>query len=239
MPKGDVMSELEPTTLTKLIRLEKILGVTFKNKRLLLQAITHGSYKFQEDPVDATPSYSSFEYYGDAVMRYLLIKVLIKQDLATNLINVLSFKQDVLTNQFLEKMAHSLNLDEFIRTCSVNLDQSPKVRADVIEAIFGALEIDQGPEAALNLFERLFKDDIRKMVPTDEERLRTELYRIAKECNAKIAIETRQFDKHFETCVYINNCLLVMRRSRQPEPNLIRALKDSVNELRTRAIKFN
>ncbi|KKY13695.1 putative dicer-like protein 2 [Diplodia seriata] len=51
-------------------RVEEIIGYTFKNKHLLLEALTHPSFSSYREA--ASSSYQRLEYLGDAVLDYIL-----------------------------------------------------------------------------------------------------------------------------------------------------------------------
>jgi len=54
-----------------IVRLENLLGYTFENKALLLEAITHPSHT-----LSTVPSYQRLEFLGDAVLDYIVTKLI-------------------------------------------------------------------------------------------------------------------------------------------------------------------
>jgi len=54
-----------------IVRLESLLGYTFQNKALLLEAITHPSHT-----LSTVPSYQRLEFLGDAVLDYIVTKLI-------------------------------------------------------------------------------------------------------------------------------------------------------------------
>ena len=57
-----------------MMRLEALLGYTFQNKSLLLEAVTHPSHT-----LSTVPSYQRLEFLGDAVLDYIVTKLIFDQ----------------------------------------------------------------------------------------------------------------------------------------------------------------
>jgi len=63
--------------IDKIKQLEQIIGYTFKDKSLLLAAITHRS--FVAEYHKKIPDYEVLEFLGDAVISLIISEILIKQ----------------------------------------------------------------------------------------------------------------------------------------------------------------
>jgi ribonuclease-3 len=118
--------------------LEKQLGYTFKKDQLLLQALTHRSKH--------SKNYERLEFLGDSVLSLCISEHLFKttqhQEGPLSVI-----RSDLISKANLNQIALSLDVDRLIRTANKQ-KISASIRADVIEAIIGAIYLDGGLEPA-------------------------------------------------------------------------------------------
>lgn len=124
--------------------LEQRLGYAFRNRALLLEALTHASY-LQDEPLSG-PNNQRLEFLGDTVLQFILTDALYREfpDVREG---VLSRRRAILTKgKFLTQMARALGLDACIRLNKSEADAGGRERAsileDVFEALLGALYLD-------------------------------------------------------------------------------------------------
>lgn len=130
--------------------LEEILGYTFRNQELLIQACTHVSR------LQASREYhlsnQRLEFLGDAVLRLVLASTAYHTFPAEDE-GKLSRQVEILGhNEHLASLAMKFNLSDFILTQNEAKSQAlvhqSGVLADTMEAIIGAIYLDAGWEGA-------------------------------------------------------------------------------------------
>ncbi len=146
-------STLHPES--EIAELEVKLGVSFNNRDLLRQALTHESFinEWGEvDPEDGLASYERLEYLGDAVLNYAVANALFERSDAANEGELSIGRAYIVCKDSLAGAAQELNLGDHILRGKGEISYSPHVRDSVLEdsfeAIIGAIHEDQGFEAA-------------------------------------------------------------------------------------------
>ena len=141
--------------------LENIIGYTFKDKELLIQALTHRSFTNENH---LTKHNERLEFLGDAILQYVS---------TTNLYNlypeenegVLSMYRSLLVKTgFLIEVANKLDIRVYMR---VSAGQKREVEnmnlsifADAIEALIGAIYVDGGIDSVRGFIEKHILNDI-------------------------------------------------------------------------------
>jgi len=130
-------------------KLEKKLGISFKNKDLLTEALTHRSY-LNEFPRWHLPHNERLEYLGDAVLELLVSEELFERFPKEPEGRLTVLRAALVNYQILAKVAESLELDRFILMSRGERKDTGKARevilANAIEAVIGAMYMDQGLE---------------------------------------------------------------------------------------------
>src|SRR3989344_7202610 len=127
--------------------LENIIGYTFKNKDLLVEALTHRSY-LNENTKWHLPHNERLEYLGDAVLELSVTESLFKKyaDAPEGRMTVL--RAALVNYQMLAKIGDGLRLENFILMSKGEKGGSTKARevilANAMEALIGALYMDGG-----------------------------------------------------------------------------------------------
>jgi ribonuclease III len=148
--------------------LEKTIGVKFKNEELLTEALTHRSY-LNEYPRWRLPHNERLEYLGDAVLELIVTEELFKKfpEYAEGQMTVL---RAALVNAVrLSKVGDDIGLEKFILLSRGEKKDTGKARevilANAMEALIGAIYLDQGIEAAhafVKKFVWKYLDEIQK-----------------------------------------------------------------------------
>ena len=141
---GDIADE------DNLNALEAQLQVTFHNRALLLRAVTHHSCCSETAVRD---SYDTLEFLGDAIISAHVVEYIYRRYPEASEGEMTALKSEAVSRRAFAKIGQYLGLFPFIRVDMANLrtfnDRSrDSLCADVLEAIVGAIHIDQGPEAA-------------------------------------------------------------------------------------------
>lgn len=136
--------------------LEKILGVTFKSTDILRQALVHRSY-LNENPNFHLGHNERLEFLGDAVLELVVTDYLYHHyDLPEG--ELTNLRAAIVRGEMLSKIAEELELDDFLLLSRGERKDTGKARqyilANAVEAVIGALYLDQGYEAAAKLIDR-------------------------------------------------------------------------------------
>jgi ribonuclease-3 len=137
-------------TTDNLIALEALLQVSFNDPALLLRAVTHHSF-CSEDTI--RNSYDTLEFLGDAIIGAHVVEHVYRMFPDASEGEMTALKSEVVSRRMLARVGQQLGLFPFIRVNVANLRtfnerSRDSLCADVVEAIVGAVHIDQGPEAA-------------------------------------------------------------------------------------------
>lgn len=137
-------------------QLEKNLGVKFKNTDLLVSSLTHRSY-LNENRSFHLPHNERLEFLGDAVLELVSTEFLY-QNYPHPEGELTNFRSALVNYRMLSEIAKRLGLEEFLlmsRGEAKDLGRARQViLANVIEAVIGAIYLDQGYEAAKEFIER-------------------------------------------------------------------------------------
>jgi len=143
---------IDPATLG---RLEERLGYTFRDRALLEQALTHSSFAFENQGQEGAPidcHYERLEYLGDAVIDLIASDLLIRRfgDAPEGALSRL--RAGLVNADRLSGLARALDLGEAMRLGrgeeSTGGRDKPSILADAYEAVFGAIYMDGGYDAA-------------------------------------------------------------------------------------------
>ena len=141
----------------RISQLEAKIGFEFKNKDLLLQALTHRSY-LNENTKWHLPHNERLEYLGDAVLELVVSEELYKKfpDFPEGKLTVL--RAALVNYQLLARVAEDMNLSKFILMSRGENRDVGKARevilANAIEAVIGAIYLDHGLEEVRKFTDR-------------------------------------------------------------------------------------
>jgi len=138
-------------------KLQEILKIKFKNRDLLLNAITHKSF-------DNERNYEKLEFLGDRVLGLVLSLKLIEL-YSDQKVGILDKKLASLVNRnkCLE-VGKILKLDEFILTGNLNKKTTKienKIISDSCESIIGAIYLDKGYDFTKKFILNLWNDFLK------------------------------------------------------------------------------
>lgn len=145
-------------------KLQKILGVKFKNQDLLKSAIVHRSY-INEHKSFSLEHNERLEFLGDAVLELVTTDYLYK-----NYPNpegeLTNWRASLVNAKMLADIARFLNLESYLyMSKGESQDANPKARnyilANALEAVIGAIYLDQGLKAT----KKFIQDQILVKLP--------------------------------------------------------------------------
>lgn len=129
--------------------LENIIGVSFKRKELLEEALTHRSY-LNENPKWPRSHNERLEYLGDAALELAVSDELFKKFPKFSEGQLTVLRAALVNYQMLSKIALSIKLDKYVLMSKGERGDIFKAKevilANAFEALIGAIYIDQGFE---------------------------------------------------------------------------------------------
>jgi len=140
-----------------LAELEALLQVTFKDRSLLQRAITHHSCCPETAVHD---SYDTLEFLGDAILGAHVVEYIYRNFPDASEGEMTALKSEVVSRRVLSKIGQEIGLFPYIRVDLANMRtfnerSRDSLCTDVLEAIIGAIQLDQGPEAARDFVARI------------------------------------------------------------------------------------
>jgi len=137
--------------------LETLLQVTFNDRALLRRAVTHHSCCSETAIRD---SYDTLEFLGDAIISAHVVEHIYRNYPDASEGEMTSLKSEVVSRRVFAKIGQQLGLFPYIRVDIANLRtfnerSRDSLCADVLEALVGAIHIDQGPEVAREFVARV------------------------------------------------------------------------------------
>jgi len=144
-------------------RLEAALGHGFGRRELLRQALTHRSF--------GSPHNERLEFLGDSVLNCVVAGALYDSFAALKEGELSRLRASLVRQETLADIARDLDLGEMLQLGEGELKsggaQRPSILADALEAIFGAVYVDAGFDAARTVIERLYQPIMVRIDPSD------------------------------------------------------------------------
>ena len=143
------------------ITLRERLGYAFRRPELLAQALTHRSYGASHN--------ERLEFVGDAVLNCVVAAALFERFPAIPEGELSRVRASLVNRGTLARLARALALSGEIRLGEGELKSGgadrPSMLADALEAIFGAIFVDAGYDAARAVVERVYADELIDLDP--------------------------------------------------------------------------
>lgn len=154
------MEQTAPEREKLLDELEKKLGVSFINKALLNQSLTHSSYGHEK----TVPDNERLEFLGDAVLKLAVSEYIYNKFPQSNEGDLTKIRASVISDETLAKIGRKYNLGDYI-LLSANEKKSGGPRrksnvANAMEALLGAVYLDAGIGRARDLIIDFLRDEI-------------------------------------------------------------------------------
>ena len=159
--------------MSDLANLEKKIGVQFKDRKFLQKALVHRSY-INEHPDFKLGHNERLEFLGDAVLEIIVTEYLFQNYPETPEGDLTNWRASLVNANMLYTVANELGIEEYLMLSKGEAkDKNTKARqyilANAMEALIGAMYLDQGIEAPRQFI-------IKNIVSHLEEILRKELY---------------------------------------------------------------
>ena len=151
---------LEGFTLEEL---ENRIGYCFKDKTLLMQAITHSSYT-NEQKINKQKHYERLEFLGDAVLELVISDFLFHEHLDKTEGELSKKRASMVCEQALSFCAKDLEMGSFFLLGkgeeATGGRERDSITSDVMEAVIGAIFLDNGLDAATTFINRFILSDL-------------------------------------------------------------------------------
>ena len=128
-------------------KLEEKIGYRFRDRELLLTALTHSSYanERRENPCE---SYERLEFLGDSILGYVTAEFLFRHEPPLPEGRMTRLRADLVCEQSLHQTALRLNLGDYMRLGRgeehTGGRQRPSILADMVESVIAAMYLDSG-----------------------------------------------------------------------------------------------
>lgn len=142
-------------------QLEQRLGYQFQQATLLEQAVTHRSHGAVHN--------ERLEFLGDAVLNCSIAQLLFAKYARLDEGDLSRLRANLVKQSSLADIAEHLGLSTYLRLGEGEMKSGgfrrPSILADTMEAIFGAVLVDGGFEAARDVITRLFEPVLKSVDP--------------------------------------------------------------------------
>jgi ribonuclease III len=151
--------------------LDRALGVRFGDATLREIALTHRSYAFEQG---RTATNERLEFLGDSVLGLIVTDLAFRTYPHLPEGQLAKLRAAIVNMQALAEVARALGIGDLI-LLGKGEEQSgghdkASILADALEAIFGAVYLDRGPDVARELIERLFRPRMEAYVRGEGDR---------------------------------------------------------------------
>jgi ribonuclease-3 len=145
---------------------QKSLGISFRRESLLEQAFVHLSY-LNENPGFARPSNERLEFLGDAILNFIVAEKLYKEFPKLPEGELTEIRASLVCRDTLAELAFSLKLGDWLLLGRGEEANGGRAKAsnlaNSMEALIGALYLDQGLAKARKFILRQLKSELEKI----------------------------------------------------------------------------
>jgi ribonuclease III len=147
--------------------LENRLDYYFRNKAVLMEALTHRSF-YHENPDRAAAYNERLEFLGDSVLGFVIVEYLFSLDENFSESVMAKAKSYLVKEAVLSEIARFISLGTYLRLGKGEEHTGGRTKksllADAFEALLGAVYIDGGYEPARKLVLDMFREKIDTII---------------------------------------------------------------------------
>lgn len=151
--------------LSQTDRIQQRLGLAFNRPSLLVEALTHPSY-LNENPGLRAASYQRLEFLGDAILGSVTALELFQRYPELSEGELTKLRSHLVQERSLARMAAELDLGDYLDMGRGEEASGGRCRdsnlAAALEALIGAVHLDQGADIAKTLILDLVADEIER-----------------------------------------------------------------------------
>lgn len=224
-----------------LSQLEEKIGIKFKNQDLLRQAVVHRSY-LNENPGFRLNNNERLEFLGDAVLEIIVTEYLYYNFPEEEEGKLTNYRASLVNTYLLAVVAQDIELESFLYLSKgESKDKNEKARrsilADTVEAVVGAIYLDQGKRSA----EKFIKN---RIIPKLDNILKKNLYldpksKFQEEAQDKYGItphykvlkeEGPDHAKIFEVGLYLEDKIVAKGRGSSKQEAQVKAAEEGIKK---------
>lgn len=183
--------------------LEAKLGYEFKDRELLVMALTHRSALGIKDRAD----YERLEFLGDAVLDLVVAHLLSDTHPEAREGELSKMRAALVNTQALAQVATELEIGDYIRLgrgeFSSGGTQRPSILADVMEAVVGAMYRDSDFDTSMRVVSEVFGDNVEQVNPFDPKTELQEVLHLAGSDAPSYLLEMVEGPEHAPTFVTV------------------------------------
>lgn len=146
---------------TRLSVLEAALGYRFTDRALLDQALTHRSHSARHN--------ERLEFLGDSILNFVVASLLYKRFSAVDEGDLSRSRASLVKQAALADIAQTLKLSDYLRMGEGELKSGgfrrPSILSDALEAVFGAIFLDGGYQAAHDVIAQQYDAILQQVDP--------------------------------------------------------------------------
>lgn len=135
----------------RIVEIEKIIGYTFCDKKLLERAFTHGSKE-----TDAQKNYQSLEFLGDSILDFIIAKRLMEINPNAHEGALTRLRAQIVSKQPLANEIEKLGLEKYLIVGKGEnakaISNQEKIMSDIFEAVIGAIYLDSKSIDVVEIF---------------------------------------------------------------------------------------
>lgn len=152
--------------IKKISDLEKKIGYTFKNKNLIIEALTHRSF-LNENPDFNLDHNERLEFLGDAVLELLITEFLFKNYINSTEGEMTNYRAALVKGENLAKVAKKINLESYLQMSrgeKTDLLSKDYITSNAVESIIAAMYIDGGLEVVNSFLNKYIIVDLEDII---------------------------------------------------------------------------
>ena len=150
-------------------QLEQNIGIRFKDRKFLQTAFVHRSY-LNEHPEYEGESNERLEFLGDAILEFITSRYLFNHFPNLSEGELTAFRSALVSTKNLAKTAKKLNLGKFLFLAKGEEEnggrENPGILENTVEALIGAIFLDQGLEKAKEFVEKNILSALPEIIRT-------------------------------------------------------------------------
>lgn len=201
--------------------LEKNLQYTFKDKQLIIQALTHSS--FANEAKNPRSSNERLEFLGDSVLSIIVSDHIYNNyEIAEG--ELTKLRASLVCEEALFDFAKQLDLGSFVKLGKGEYqnggNKRPSILSDAFEAVLAAIYLDGGIEPARSMVLRFVKEDLKHRSKISFKDYKTKLQEVIQK-NPEERLEYvlvgekgPDHDKEFEVEIRLNSNVIASGKGR-------------------------
>ena len=154
--------------------LEERLGHRFRDRALLLRALTHSSFANEADPAAGVADNETLEFLGDSVLGFLVADLLFRAHPEWGQGWLTKGRAELVSEGAFGDKGRTLGLGALLRLAPTDERAGGRERdarlADAFEALVAAVYLDAGLDAARAVVEKLFSAGLASLDPGELSR---------------------------------------------------------------------